>query len=67
MYELDSTCTIAYAICECDKMVSFTGTKGINCPAQQNNVPLQIIFSKSIMELPESWKDAHITPIHKKG
>ena len=32
-------------------------------------VPLQIIFSKSIMEgtLPEALKDAHITPIHKKG
>jgi len=33
------------------------------------NVPLQIIFSKSIMEgtLPEAWKDASITPTHKKG
>jgi len=32
-------------------------------------VPLQIIFNKSIMEgtSPEPWKDAHITPIHKKG
>jgi len=32
-------------------------------------VPFQIIFSKSIIEgtLPEARKDAHITPIHKKG
>jgi len=32
-------------------------------------VPLQIIFSKFIMEgtLPEAWKGAHITPIRNKG
>ena len=31
--------------------------------------PLNIIFNKSIIDgrLPESWKDAHITPIYKKG
>ena len=31
--------------------------------------PLCVIFNKSLQEgrLPESWKDAHVTPIHKKG
>ena len=31
--------------------------------------PLCILFNKSLLEgrLPVAWKDAHITPIHKKG
>jgi len=32
-------------------------------------IPLSILFSKSLDSgtLPEDWKSAHITPIHKKG
>ena len=31
--------------------------------------PLQLIFSQSLLEgkLPQQWKDANVTPLHKKG
>ena len=33
------------------------------------SVPLSIIFNKSFVDsiLPQDWKSAHVTPIHKKG
>ena len=37
--------------------------------SQQISIPLSIIFNKSFQSgvLPQDWKVAYITPIHKKG